>query len=116
MTTKAAAIMALHAQGLTTREIALQVYGEATPSRMAYVRIVRFQRKGTQSAADARYLMSKWNCDTIQEANRRNSAARYADPMRYKLYLISKRKSYRRRKLAKQLNASLTETASHRAV
>lgn len=57
MTTKAAQIMALHQQGKTTREIALEVYGEATASQLAYVRIVVYQRKGTGvSPADRRYV------------------------------------------------------------
>lgn len=46
--TKAARIMALHATGLSTREIAIQVYGEDcdVPLKMAYVRVVVNQRKG----------------------------------------------------------------------
>lgn len=59
MTTKAATIMRLHAAGLSTREIALAVYGEALDKRMAYVRIVVRQRKGSgQSPADIRLRQS----------------------------------------------------------
>ena len=59
--TKAAQIMALAAQGLSTRAIALEVYGEATPSRMAYVRIVVGQRKDGKgrTQADIRWTNSE---------------------------------------------------------
>ena len=46
MSTKASQIMALHREGKCTRDIALQVYGEVTESRLAYVRIVARQRNG----------------------------------------------------------------------
>ena len=48
--TKAAQIMALHAKGLTTREIALKVYGDASTSHKAYVRVVTNQRKGSSES------------------------------------------------------------------
>lgn len=62
--TKAATIMRLHAEGLSTREIALEVYAldpslpwDVLDRKMAYVRVVIRQRKGTrQSQHDQRYL------------------------------------------------------------
>ena len=58
--TKAAEIMALAAQGLSTREIALKVYGEATEGKLAYVRVVSKQRRGSsESLHDKRWRASK---------------------------------------------------------
>lgn len=57
MTTKSAKIMELHARGLSTRAIAMEVYGDTTASHLAYVRLVAFQRKGGgMSEADRRYV------------------------------------------------------------
>lgn len=61
--TKAARIMELHAQGKSTRQIAVEVYGVPEDAayaewdkRMAYIRIVVRQRKGGKSGpADKRY-------------------------------------------------------------
>ena len=56
--TKAARILALHAKGKTIHEIAMAVYGEASDKRMAYVRVVTRQRRGSQSEIDKRYETS----------------------------------------------------------
>ena len=59
---KSAQIMALHKAGKTTRAIALAVYGKHCDVRtkMAYVRVVKNQRKGSgMSATDRSYLERK---------------------------------------------------------
>ena len=61
MTTKVALIMALHAEGKTTRQIAEAVYGNLTSyaerdRKMAYVRVALRQRKNNgKSKADRAY-------------------------------------------------------------
>lgn len=78
---KAERIMALHAKGLSTREIALAVYGEITESRKAYVRIVKGQRKGrARSPVDMRYFTSDRARTTRQEYHR----YRYSNDPEYK--------------------------------
>lgn len=57
--TKSARIMALAAQGKTTREIAQIVWATQTPTQanLSYVRVVRDQRKGTKpSKHDIAYV------------------------------------------------------------
>ena len=66
MTTKKNRILALHAQGKTTREIAKAVYGvpDSAPGKvadrkMAYVRVVTKARKNAgRSETDRRYMDS----------------------------------------------------------
>ena len=67
-TTKASQIMALHAEGKSTREIARRVFATDSPteSNLAYVRVVVGQRRGGgQSANDKAYQRTeayrRWN-------------------------------------------------------
>ncbi len=84
--TKAQQIMNLHKQGHSTREIAEAVYGQqpdyaSWDRKMAYVRIVIRQRKGTRySANDGRYLMRKFGGKTPREAHKLRQRERYRDP------------------------------------
>lgn len=83
--TKSDRIMALHAQGLSTRQIAERVYGiNAKTSRkladrkMAYVRIVVRQRQGgSKSPADTRYWRKESSIVLRRQGARRRGAAGY---------------------------------------
>ena len=67
--TKVARIMAMHKRGKTTKEIAIEVYGKASESATAYVRVVTRQRKGTAySPADTKYLTKRYGGTTGSEA------------------------------------------------
>ena len=82
MTSKKDLILALHAQGKTTREIAKAVYGvpDSAPQKvadrkMAYIRVVLRQRKGGgASDIDRRSLMRRFGAKTYQEAIRIRNA------------------------------------------
>ena len=98
--TKASQIMALAAQGLSTRAIALEVYGEATPSRMAYVRIVARQRKGSgEGPADVRYRQSKGGRKKLSQRVMRHYWANRED-------VLARRKELREARLHKELRIS----------
>lgn len=83
MSTKKQQIMALHARGKSTREIAAAVYGLSTSTpwreadrRMAYVRVVIRQRKGGNSSAhDVAWLMKTFGGDSLAEARHGQRAA-----------------------------------------
>lgn len=83
--TKASQIMALHAQGLSTREIALEVYGEAIDKRMAYVRIVVRQRKGGTGITEATKRWQANNPRTYRAMRNKRHAERYATEPVFKL-------------------------------
>lgn len=92
--TKAEKILALAAQGLSTREIAIAVYGADCniKTKMAYTRIVMRQRNNGMSAADRRY----WKTDKGRAAKnssqrRRKKLRRATDPVWH-----DKEKAYRR--------------------
>ena len=114
MTTKSARIMELHARGLSTRAIAIEVYGDTAASHLAYVRIVAFQRKGSgMSEADHRYVeanraaindrVNRWqkhkyrtNHAWRKALNERRAAAmrqRYATDPEYRKRVLENRKA-----------------------
>ena len=115
--TKKAQIMALHAQGKATREIACEVYGisleapaHVLDTPMAYVRVVTRQRKGgSLSAYDATWLCRAYGTgEDVKEALREHQRRRYADPRQYAMHLRNCRKHYARKRQA-QLARSATQ-------
>ena len=80
MTSKKDLILALHAQGKTTREIVVGVYGADLDRhrhrvKAAYVRVVLNQRKGgSVSDIDRRSLMRRFGAKTYKEAIRIRNA------------------------------------------
>ncbi len=76
--TKKDRILALHQEGKTTRQIAEAVYRlpkcakqKEADRKMAYVRVVLRQRKGSgESEIDRRYVMRRWGAATPKEAYR----------------------------------------------
>lgn len=106
--TKKDQIMALHREGRTTRQIACEVYGlpldapkKVADRKMAYIRVVIRQRKGTsQSAADVTYLVRKYG--SVANGHRvRNAGQRdYRSARHKRLYHTDP--AWRQRKLDRE--------------
>ena len=83
--TKSAQIMALHKQGKTTREIALKIYGAGCDVRvkMAYVRVVVNQRKGSGMSKHDKAYQAAEEAQTRRRAYQRgyNKRRYHSDPV-----------------------------------
>ncbi len=97
--TKAATIMALHAEGKTTKQIAEAVYGAqlsyaAWDRRMAYVRVVLRQRQGGgQSQHDIAYRRSS---ERYQKYHRDYAYRRYHSDPEFRDAVLERGKAARR--------------------
>lgn len=117
--TKNKRIMAMHARGLNTRQIAQAIYGKedmvdikVRDRRMSYVRVVIRQRKGKgMSEFDRAYHKT----DKYREIKRRQFQRRYYSDEQFRLACIASAVAYYKKRYASDPVFRAKEAARRRA-